>query len=135
MLTIEIDDSAAVVHSQLAILSELLKFNIVVAEDFTITDSELLHLLNRHRLRESIKAVDTIFSAFTEHQSPHDLITSFREFRSLLQVALCACNAKHRCKVVRGQNKLVGRIRRLAKRYISFCFHTLLQIQDMQPSC
>ena len=69
MLTIEIDDSAAVVHCQLAILSELLKFNIAVAEDFTITDSELLHLLNRHRLRESIKAVDTIFSAFTEHSS------------------------------------------------------------------
>ena len=129
MLISDIDDLSALVHNKLTSLGALLNFNIVLTRDISISDSALPRLLDRRRLRESSKLVDEIFNALKSQQAD-ELEASYAELRNVLETALLACNATHRCRIVHRQKYVAARIRQLSKRLREFTFQCRLQILD-----
>ena len=128
MLTAEIDNAAATLHSQLLALYNALKFNVTLAADSAIASDEFLRLLNRHRLRESSLVAASIFTAFGKSQS-EEFTAAYNELHKTLQLAVSASDAKHRCKIIPGERIVVASIRQLANQYCSFSFHASLQLQ------
>jgi hypothetical protein len=123
-----LDESDARLHNLLSSLDAQLKFNIALTRDSALTKSELLRLLNRHRLRESAATVRAIFTALG---SRHDagLADSLAELWNILELARVASDAKHRCRTVRKEKEVVACIRRLSRQYRDFCLrvHVLRQ--------
>jgi hypothetical protein len=128
MLATEIDDSYDIVNYHLTLLASELSFNCILAGDPSISNSELLSLLNRNQIKKSLVLVTTIFTSFVNKPS-EDLTSAYTELCLLLQLILAACNGKHRCKVTRKTSDVVAHIRRLTRRFQTFTFHTALHLQ------
>lgn len=129
MLTSDIDESAAALHHLLATLDAHLKFNIALASDFTIPSGELLRLLNRHRLQDSLVVAADIFAALANLRTG-DLSSAYISLRAALELAHFASNATHRCKTIRKEKDVIAIIRQLAERFYNFSFLARLQLQD-----